>query len=87
MNDPRIGTVSEKQGISYPTQTVSGRPITDTNGLPMHNIGGGMFVMFDIFPQVGFDLDSALAEIKASVSPTPVAKVSSKPAPPVSSEG
>lgn len=72
----RIGHINANGGVVYPQESISGRPY-EFPPTQVKQIGGGRFVVLDIFPAPDFDLDAELAKLK----PAPVASRKADPAP------
>lgn len=70
----RIGTTDADGTVRYPAKSLSGRPDYERPPTQMHQLGGGKFVVLDIFPPPGFDANAELAALKAALKPAPAKK-------------
>jgi hypothetical protein len=64
-----IGSTNPDGTLKYPAKSISGNPAYERPPTQMHQLGGGRFVVLDIFPPPGFDTLAALQQIKAEVAP------------------
>ena len=74
MTNPKIGK-STPEGVVYPSETITGKPYARAELDPaptiVHEFADGYFAVGDMFPPAGFDVDAALAALRAEVAPAP----------------
>lgn len=71
MQNPKIGKYT-RQGTEYPTETLSGKPYsraeTDPPPAIVHHLTDSAFAVGDVFAAPGFDVDAALAKLRAELA-------------------
>lgn len=77
--NPKIGRYTP-EGAVYPSEMITGKPYSrsETDPAPtiVHDFAEGYFAIGDLFPPREFDVNAALAALRAEITPAPV--VSSK---------
>lgn len=75
MSNPKIGRFTP-EGTVYPCETITGKPYSRSEYDPppaiVHEFGGGFFAVGDVFPPRAFDVEAALASLRAEVAPPPM---------------
>lgn len=77
--NPKIGQHTP-EGTVYPSETITGKPYArgeiDPPPLVVHQLDDTHFAIGDPFAPVGFDVDAALAALRAELAPavTPATK-------------
>lgn len=75
MTNPKIGRYTP-EGTQYPSETITGKPYARSEYDPppaiVHDFAEGYFAVGDVFPPRDFDVNAALAGLRAEIAPPPL---------------
>lgn len=80
MDNPKLGTINNDGSTTWPTVTLAGAPFEHGQYDPppaiVHTLPGGYLAVGDVWPPRDFDVEAALATLKAEVLALGVPSVS-----------